>query len=450
MVARGAGPASDRPVAGSRRSLLVLVFVVVAFGAGSWKARRDRPPATFQPPTVMVVQGGQDDEPRLRTRFVTTRPDIHTHAACLVELADGRVRAFWYSGSHEGALDVEIRSAVFDRARAAWGQERAVVDPARTQQSIRRYVRKVGNPAAIRTPDGTLWLFYVTVSVGGWGGSSITAVTSCDDGESWSPAQRLVSAPFLNLGTMVRGPPFLYADGTIGLPAYENLLGAFGELLRVDGSGAVTDRRRLRGDGFGLQPVILVRSATEALALLRNSGPERPHRVIGTTTHDGGRHWTPPIRLPLLNPDAALSGVVLPDGRILVALNDVEIERDVLSLVLSEDGGATWRTVYQLENQLAARDQPVDDARYNRTVEALARASDAAVTDGRPYVESSRRFMCWEPRCHFEFSYPSLIQTRRGDFHLVYTWNRSFIKHVQFSQIWLDQRLASLDHAPAD
>jgi predicted neuraminidase len=34
-----------------------------------------------------------------------------------------------------------------------------------------------------------------------------------------------------------------------------------------------------------------------------------------------------------------------------------------------------------------------------------------------------------------------LLQTRRGDFHLVYTWNRTFIKHVQFNQAWLDQQL---------
>ena len=144
--------------------------------------------------------------------------------------------------------------------------------------------------------------------------------------------------------------------------------------------------------------------------------------------------------MPLLNPDAALSGLVLPDGRILVALNDVEVERDALSLVVSDDGGVTWRTVHRLEDQVAARDQPVDDARYDRTVERLARATDTRVNDARAYVESSRCFMCWEPRCHFEFSYPFLIQTRRGEFHVAYTWNRSFIKHVQFNQAWLDER----------
>ena len=104
-----------------------------------------------------------------------------------------------------------------------------------------------------------------------------------------------------------------------------------------------------------MQPVILVRGASEALALLRNPVPERPRRVIGTATHDAGRHWTRPVRLPLLNPDAGLAGVVLADGRILVALNDGDRERDALSLVLSGDGGGTWKAVHQLENQLAER-----------------------------------------------------------------------------------------------
>ncbi len=81
------------------------------------------------------------------------------------------------------------------------------------------------------------------------------------------------------------------------------------------------------------------------------------------------------------------------------------------------------------------------------TVEALARQTDARVTDARPWVVSSRRFMCWEPRCHFEFSYPFLLQTRRGEFHLVYTWNRSFIKHVEFNQAWLDERLSEVTGA---
>jgi predicted neuraminidase len=178
------------------------------------------------------------------------------------------------------------------------------------------------------------------------------------------------------------------------------------------------------------------------VALLRNAGAERPNRVISTATRDAGRTWAPPVLLRLLNPDAALSGLVLPDGRILVALNDVEVERDALSLVVSDDGGSTFRTARLLEDQVSSRERPVDDARYDRTVEELARATDPRVRDARPWVDSSRRFMCWEPRCHFEFSYPFLIETRRGEIHLVYTWNRAFTKHVQFNQAWLDEGLS--------
>jgi predicted neuraminidase len=430
------GPDTLRP---DRRDLLLLGVVLVAFGAGFWRARERPAPAPFERRLLASPRG---ETPRFESRFVATRPGLHAHAACLVELADARVRAFWYSGSREGASDVEIRTAVFDPARGEWGEEKAVATPAGTQRSVFRFVSKVGNPASVRAPDGTLWLFYVTVSVGGWGGSAINAVASRDDGETWGRARRLVSSPFLNLSTMVRGEPVLYADGTIGLPVYQNLVGSFGQLLRLDATGAVVDRHRV-GDALScLQPIVLVRSPTEALALLRNAGDERPNRVIGTVTRDSGRSWARPVLLPLLNPDAALSGVVLPDGRILVALNDVEVERDALSLVVSDDGGSTFRTARQLEDQVAARELPVDDARYDRTVEELARATDARVRDARPWVDSSRRFMCWEPRCHFEFSYPFLLQTRRGEIHLVYTWNRAFTKHVQFNQAWLDEGLS--------
>jgi predicted neuraminidase len=424
----------------SRRDVLVGALVLAASGAGLLRTRERPAPAVF---LVRWPTEERSEAPRFETRFVSTRPGTHTHAACLVELADGRVRGFWYVGSREGAPDVEIRTAVFDAARGEWTGEKPVADPGSTQASLRRYVRKVGNPAAVRGSDGTLWLFYVTVSVGGWGGGSISYATSRDDGETWSPARRVVSSAFFNLGTLVRGQPFLYADGTIGLPIYQSLPRNVSELLRVDRSGAVVDRQRLSPEGDRPQPIVLVRSPTSALALMRNSGREPSPRVWAAATGDAGRTWTPREALPLRNPDASLSGIVRPGGQLVLALNDVDVERDALSLTVSDDGGATWRTVHRLEDQRAARSMPVDDRRYDRTLAALAQAADARVGDAGPWVESSRRFMCWEPRCHFEFSYPFLIQTRAGEFHLAYTWNRAFIKHVRFNLAWLDQAARS-------
>ncbi|OQY11778.1 MAG: hypothetical protein B6I30_06130 [Desulfobacteraceae bacterium 4572_187] len=40
-----------------------------------------------------------------------------------------------------------------------------------------------------------------------------------------------------------------------------------------------------------------------------------------------------------------------------------------------------------------------------------------------------------------EFSYPYMIRGRNGLIHLLYTWKRKRIKHVVFSEAWVDQKL---------
>jgi predicted neuraminidase len=433
-----------------RRGLLVLL-TALAFVSGVARSRQRPSPSPFRVPAgpsaaAEGADGRSGGESTFRTGFVSRRHDVTAHAASLVELGDGRLRAFWFSGSDEGDRDVEIVSATSDPERGAWSEPSRVADPGSTKRALRRHVGKLGNPAAIRAADGTLWLFYVTASVGGWGSSTVSFVRSTDEGETWSPPRRLVATPLLNLNTMVRGAPFEYADGTLGVPVYETLVRGFSEVLRVDRSGAVVDKQRLSTIGQGSQPVVLPTGAGEALALMRPSGPP-PLRVMISRTRDAGERWTSPERTSLVNPDAALGGLALPGGRVLVALNDVPLERDALSLVLSDDEGRSWTTLHRLEDQVADRTRPPDDARYARTVAALARATDASIEDAGRYVASSRRFMCWEPRCHFEFSYPSLARTARGEYHLLYTWNRAYLKHVRFSQAWLDDRLASASHA---
>ncbi len=417
------------------KNSLILCIVLIAFGAAFYKVAH-RPSAALFQPAVITAQTG-NAAPDIRTHFVSPRQNISTHAASLVEMSDGRIRAFWFAGSREGARDVEIRSAVFDPAKNLWGAEHSIANRKDTQRALLRYVKKLGNPIAQRAADGTLRLFYVTVSLGGWAGSSITAITSTDDGATWGPARRLITSPFINVSTLVKGAPFLYSDGMIGLPVYHEFIGKFGEVLRIDKGGAIIDKQRLSSGRSSLQPVVLVKSPQQALALMRYSGAS-PKRVIAVSTDDAGQHWSLPAKTVLANQDAAVSGVVLPDGRILVALNNTEHGRDALSLVISADGGVTWKTVYQLEDQ---RGQPTEPARYVQAVAELAKATEASITDASGYAKSAQRSKCMAQSCGFEFSYPDLIQTQGGDFHLVYTWNRSFIKHVRFSQAWLDQRL---------
>jgi len=422
------------------------ILILIAFAGGLSKTIRKRHAAAFQVDYHPISIG---QKPRFETDFASSKLHTQAHAASLVELKDGRLRAFWFSGSHEGAKDVQIRSAVFDPRKNAWSAEQVVATREDTERSVLRYVSKLGNPVCGRAADGTLWLYYVTVSLGGWSGSSITAKTSRDEGQTWSAARRIVTSPFLNVSTLVKGTPFFYNDGTMGLPVYQELNNKFGEILRFDKAGNLIDKVRLSaGKDDGLQPVILVKNDRDAQVLMRNSGAAYSQQIISVSTQDGGRHWTKPGALPVLNPDSAISAIVLPDQRILAVVNDrkrqgISNGRDALALMISADGGNSWKLVYRLEDQLAARKKPLDEKAYLKIAETQAQKSDDRVMGKKvnAYAESAKNAMCKNGGCGFEFSYPYLIQTKSGDFHLVYTWNRGFIKHIWFNQAWIDQRL---------
>lgn len=414
-------------------------LILIAFVAGFAKLAQRAPSAPFLPPVAVSAESSGDAE----SHFVSLESGPHRHAPALVELKDGRIRAFWFSGSREGAPDVEIRSAVFDPKGHRWAQESSVIDREATQVALWRFVKKLGNPVPIRTADGRLHLFYVTVSLGGWAGSSISMITSTDEGQTWGAARRLITSPFINVSTLVKGTPFLYADGTIGLPVYHEFIGKFGELLRLDADGTVIDKRRLSFGHSSLQPVVLVQDAARAQVLMRHAGPSGPSRVLGTATTDAGQRWTPAAKTVLPNPSAAVAGVALPGGVLLAVLNNLDANRDALSLMASTDGGKEWRTLVALEDQVAWRSKARSEADFLVTVRALAAATDGGLKESEDLAAAVRRHQCAGQGCAFEFSYPYLIRVANGDLHLVYTWNRSAIKHRVFSAAWIAQRLAT-------
>lgn len=415
------------------RHLLLLVMLLAASAAAFNKSLRQPEPSSFSAPSLQ-----RDHRPAtFHSGFVSPRHNIAVHAASLVELGDGRLRAFWFAGSREGASDVEIRSAVFDPAQGAWGAESVVTDRSQTQQSLLRYIKKLGNPVAHRAADGTVWLFYVTVSVGGWAGSSIAAMTSLDDGASWGSARRLITSPFLNISTLVKGAPFNYADGAIGIPIYHEFIGKFSELLRISPGGSVLDKQRLTSGRQAIQPVLLVRDASKATVLMRHIGSNLKRVMMAMSTTDRSRHWDAAHRTTLPNPDAAVAGVVMPDGRLLAVVNANALNREELSLAVSADKGATWDVIYRLEDQ---RGQSSGPQRYAKRAAQLARQT-GGMADAAAYGASSRQAKCFGETCDFEFSYPYLIRAKDGTYHLLYTWNRSYIKHVHFVQAWLEQQM---------
>ena len=371
-----------------------LAAIALVFAGLYVRALEGPPPARFIAPRSAAQ--ASSPKPLYKRKLLPNSTTQSVHSATAVELADGRLRAFWYGGTREGASDVDIYTSVYSPSGETWEPERALVSRRSAQRPLQRYLRKLGNPVAGRDGAGRLWLFFVSVSVGGWAGSAINAMVSTDEGETWGPPRRLIASPFFNISTLVRGPLVQLADGTIALPAYHEFLGKFGELLRVDVEGRVIGKTRLSWGKFSLQPVIVPRSETEAVAFMRYAG-DRPARILMIRTVDAGAHWSEPVKTALPNPDAAVGSVLLAGGPLLLAFNNAEEDRESLSLALSSDYGDTWRVARNLEGESLLPRAPVN-----------------------------------------EYSYPWIMQDRAGDVHVLYTWGRSRIKHVVFNRAWLE------------
>ena len=349
-------------------------------------------------PLQTAARAASPAAPFYGTQLLPNNGAASVHSAAAAEISGGRLRAFWYGGSREGASDVTIYSSIYSLQQKDWSPERVVVTREFAQRHLRRYIRKLGNPVVGRDSKGRLCLYFVSVSVGGWAGSAVNRMVSEDEGETWSPPRRLVASPFFNISTLVKGAPLLFSDGAVGLPVYHELLGKFGELLRMDAEGHAIGKTRLSWGQSSLQPVIVPRSDKEAVGFMRYAG-DPPNRILMVRTADGGAHWSLPAKTALPNPNAAIASLSLSGGPLLLVFNNAEENREDLSLALSTDFGNTWRIAHRFEGESGSPQAPV-----------------------------------------LEYSYPWIMQDRAGDIHVLYTWGRSRIKHVRFNRAWLEGR----------
>ncbi|QWE07990.1 sialidase family protein [Polynucleobacter ibericus] len=337
----------------------------------------------------------------------TGAPSVH--AASMIALKDGAVRAFWFAGSREGAADVSIYSSVYDPKSALWSTPTVAIDRISAEQGLSRYIAKLGNPVPARLPDGRLQLFFVTVSVGGWAGSSISSLTSNDEGLTWSNPQRLISSPLVNLSTLVKSPSIVFTDGLLGVPAYHEWIGRFGEFLRVD-AGQVIDKRRMSSGRSAIQPLVFVNDAQDANAYFRQTrSAGLPKQIPVSHTQNAGQSWQQSEDLVIANPNSAVAGLVMKNGMRILVLNNIENGRYRLALLMSDAKSGKWQTVEVLED-----DEALPDAQRK------------------------------------EFSYPYLITVDGNDVHLVYTWDRKRIRHHYFSGAWIKQAFSKMQSQAAD
>lgn len=401
-------------------SLVLLAAILFAFYLATQKQTIDTLQLIHQQPVTNTLQGDWQFTAAsdLRSRMV--------HAASMVELPNGKLRGFWFAGSREGAKDININTAVFDPNTGQWSDESIAITRDGLSQQWQRYVRKLGNVVPVMDDDGRLRLFVVAVTFGGWAASRIVVFNSYDLGETWQFDTELKTLPFLNISTLTKTSALHYHNNIIGLPVYHEFLGKFGEILFIDQQNKLIDKSRI---GYGrsvLQPLILIGENETLHAYLR---PHKKGFAYQSQSNDAGKTWQPTQKTSIKNPGAALGGVALTDKHWLLANNCDSKERDVLCILESLDAGTTWHTRWLFHNKADMRGLNLNYADFH--VQTDAQVWQDSAIDPVKLASSLKEKACRDEQyCGFIFDYPYMLQSRNGDLHLLYTWNKVFIRHA--------------------
>lgn len=152
--------------------------------------------------------------------------------------------------------------------------------------------------------------------------------------------------------------------------------------------------------GAGIQATLAIKKDGNLVAYMRDNGPP-PQRMQRTESNDNGMTWSIPKDDLLPNPGAGFDMVTLSTGDWLIAFNDQEDGRSDLTVAVSDDDGKSWHWKKRIEH----------DERENPT--------------------SSH--------------YPSVIQGKDGQIHVIYSFHRKgevppkTIKYATFPLGWVKE-----------
>ncbi|MCJ8210011.1 exo-alpha-sialidase [Mucilaginibacter sp. RS28] len=301
-------------------------------------------------------------------------PYKECHAATIAETQKGLV-ASWFGGTKERNPDVCIWVSRYENGK--WTEAENVANG--IQNDTLRF--PCWNPVLFQVPNGNLLLFYkIGPKPSDWKGYM---KTSADGGKTWS-AQIALPDGFIG---PVKNKPVMLKNGTILCPSSTE-----GDGWKVhfeastDGGktwkmiGPINEGKDLKA----IQPSILTYKDGRLQILCRSQN----RAILESWSTDNGNTWSPLAKTSLPNNNSGTDAVTLKYGRQVLVYNHVlppgnlaKGPRTPLNLSVSKDG-KTWYAAVILE------DSPIS-----------------------------------------QYSYPSVIQTRDGMIHVVYTWRRLRIKH---------------------
>lgn len=328
--------------------------------------------ATVPAQTINWKQGIVRDE------FIyDTAPYPSCHAATIAETPAGLVAA-WFGGTAERNPDVCIY--VSRMVNDTWQTPEKAADG--VVNDTLRYA--CWNPVLYQVPGGALLLFYkVGASPGTWTG---WLKRSTDNGLTWSKAEALPAGylgPIKNKPVAV-GDSLFCPSSTEGSHwrVHFEVTGDAGKTWSKIGPVPADSPRN------AIQPSLLTYKNNRLQVLARSKN----RTVLQSWSDDNGKTWSKLKPTTLPNNNSGTDAVTLQDGWQLLVYNHVLPPADArngkgartpLNVALSKDG-EHWYASVVLE------DSPIS-----------------------------------------QYSYPSVIQSKDGMIHIVYTWRRKKIKYVQ-------------------
>lgn len=308
------------------------------------------------------------------------------HGSSVVELDDGSLLVSWFAGRDAAARDTRVLVRRSTTGGVSWEPTQAAVVPRECATESWFSNKALGNTVLFQDQQQIVWLFYAAVEFGGWSGAHIDYKTSHDRGRTWSESHRLTD----NLGDLPRSKPIELNPGEIFLPFSHSSFRKYcgGIRLRIS-DGKITQKTLcpIPGPEYS-HPSFLMINDDRVLAFLR--ARRRDGSVQSVFFQLSKNTWSSPQLTNLRNPNSSIDTVKFDRGRILLAYNDSAVNRNPLSIAISDDG-TNFRKLRDVEN-----------------------------TSGE------------------EFFYPAFIRARDGTFYLTYTWHYcAVIKCVHFDAGWL-------------
>jgi predicted neuraminidase len=314
------------------------------------------------------------------------------HGGSLAELPDGSLVCTWYAASSEAAPDARIYCSRLVKGSRTWTEPEIIVHPQARIQGHWFANKSVGDTVLFLDRERCLWLFFAGVAVGGWSGAHVDFVVSHDFGRHWSQGQRLIDG----FGQSPRSKLIELADGQVMIPLSSWLFHWEGYTVCLNlRDGQVINKSvaaKIPGPENS-QPTLVALNNHDVVAYLRNP---RSGSVLFSRWDPALNQWSPakPINLP--SPDSAVDAIACENG-VLVAYTSDRFHRFGMSVAWSADG------------------------EHFSQLTSLGDRADVSV------------------------SYPTVIQSSDGDYHLIYTYaGRSMIKYLHLPKQWIHDEVAKV------